>query len=149
MVCSRTGLYIHINTSISKTAIRCVRIQGSIQKRCELEALEKARSIVDFLEDKKAEKIVLLDIHEISTFTSYFIICNGTSDRMLEALASAIREFAKKDFSQPIRIEGDPRTGWMIADLMDVVVHIFSPNQRDFYRLEQLWEKGKTLVSLQ
>ncbi|MBA4376695.1 MAG: ribosome silencing factor [Anaerolinea sp.] len=105
--------------------------------------------MVDFLEEKKAEKIVLLDIHEVSSFTSYFIICNGTSDRMLEALSSAIREFVKKDFSQPIRVEGDSRTGWMVADLLDVVVHIFSPDQRNYYRIEQLWDKGKRLVSLQ
>lgn len=68
---------------------------------------------------------------------------------MLDALATAIREFAKTEFSQPVHIEGDPRTGWMITDLMDVVVHIFSPDQRNYYRLEQLWDKGKRLVSLQ
>jgi ribosome-associated protein len=117
--------------------------------RCNLEAIEKARAIVNFLEEKKAEKIVLLDIHDISTFTSFFIICNGTSDRMLEAMASLLRDYAKSEFAQPIRIEGDPRTGWMIADLLDVVVHIFSPDQRNYYRLEQLWDKGKRLVSLQ
>jgi len=68
---------------------------------------------------------------------------------MLDALATTLREFAKGEFSQPILIEGDPRTGWMIADLADVVVHIFSPDQRNYYRLEQLWDKGKRLVSLQ
>ena len=101
------------------------------------------------MEEKKAEKIVLLDIHEISSFTSFFIICNGTSDRMLDALATSVRDYVKKEFSQPIQIEGDPQTGWMIADLIDVVVHIFSPDQRNYYRIEQLWDKGKRLVSLQ
>jgi ribosome-associated protein len=125
------------------------KIQVYKKERCHLEAIEKARSLVNFLEEKKAEKIVLLDIQIVSTFTSYFIICNGTSDRMLDAMASSIRDFAKKEFGQPITIEGDPRTGWMIADLMDVVVHIFSPDQRNYYKLEQLWDKGKRLVSLQ
>jgi ribosome-associated protein len=101
------------------------------------------------LEEKKAEKIVLLDIQAISTFTSYFIICNGTSDRMLDALSSLLRDYAKSDFKQIINVEGDSRTGWMIADLDDVVVHFFSPDQRKYYSLEQLWEKGKRLVSLQ
>jgi len=101
------------------------------------------------LEEKKAEKIILLDIQEISSFTSYFIICNGTSDRMLDALSSDLREYAKSEFKQPINVEGDSRTGWMIADLRDVVVHFFSPDQRRYYSLEQLWEKGKRLVSLQ
>lgn len=117
--------------------------------RCNLETLEKARAIVNFLEDKKAEKIILLDIHEVSSFTSYFVICSGTSDRMLDALATAIREFVKENFNQPVHIEGDPRTGWMVLDLMDVVIHIFSPDQRNYYRLEQLWDKGRRLVSLQ
>lgn len=101
------------------------------------------------LEDKKAEKILLLDIHDVTPITDFFIICNGTSDRMLQALATEVREFSKKEFGQPVTIEGDSRAGWMIADLGDVVVHLFSPDQRGYYRLEQLWEKGKRLVSLQ
>ena len=68
---------------------------------------------------------------------------------MLDALSSTLREYAKSEFSQPITVEGDSRTGWMIADLRDVVVHFFSPDQRKYYSLEQLWEKGKRLVSLQ
>ncbi|HCS38161.1 MAG TPA: ribosome silencing factor [Anaerolineaceae bacterium] len=114
-----------------------------------MEALDKAHAVINFLEEKKAEKIILLDIQAISTFTSYFIICNGTSDRMLDALSSSLREYAKSDFKQIINVEGDSRTGWMIADLQDVVVHFFSPDQRKYYSLEQLWDKGKRLVSLQ
>ncbi|MBA3075390.1 MAG: ribosome silencing factor [Anaerolineae bacterium] len=114
-----------------------------------MEALDKAHAVINFLEEKKAEKIVLLDIQAISTFTSYFIICNGTSDRMLDALSSLLRDYAKSDFKQIINVEGDSHTGWMIADLDDVVVHFFSPDQRKYYSLEQLWEKGKRLVSLQ
>jgi ribosome-associated protein len=105
--------------------------------------------IVNFLEEKKAEKILLLDVHEASSFTSFFVICNGTSDRMLQALATGLREYVKQEFSLPIHLEGDSRAGWMVADLQDIVVHIFSPDQRDYYKLEQLWDKGKRLVSLQ
>lgn len=68
---------------------------------------------------------------------------------MLDALSTTLREYAKSEFNQPITVEGDSRTGWMIADLQDVVVHFFSPDQRKYYSLEQLWEKGKRLVSLQ
>jgi ribosome-associated protein len=105
--------------------------------------------LISLLEDKKAEKILLLDIHDVTPITDFFIICNGTSDRMLQALASEVREFCKKEYDRPIKIEGDSLAGWMIADLGDVVVHFFSPDQRGYYRLEQLWEKGKRLVSLQ
>lgn len=101
------------------------------------------------LEDKKAEKILLLDIHEISSFTDYFIICNGTSDRMLQALAEAMREYAKKELSERVEIEGTSRDGWQVVDLGDVIVHLFSPDQRNFYKLEQLWENGKRLLTLQ
>jgi len=90
-----------------------------------------------------------LDIHEITPLTDFFIICNGTSDRMLQALATSTREFCKNELSQVVNLEGDSRAGWMIADLGDVVIHFFSPDQRSYYRLEQLWDKGKKVVSLQ
>ena len=105
--------------------------------------------MVSLLEDKKAEKILLLDIQNVTPLADYFLICNGTSDRMLQALATAVREYCKQELNQPVTIEGDSRAGWMIADLGDVVVHFFSPDQRGYYRLEQLWDKGKRLVSLQ
>jgi len=105
--------------------------------------------LISLLEEKKAEKILLLDIHEVTLLTDFFIICNGTSDRMLQALATSIREFCKQEFELFVNLEGDSRAGWMIADLGDVVVHFFSPDQRSYYRLEQLWDKGKKIVSLQ
>jgi ribosome-associated protein len=101
------------------------------------------------LENKKGENILLLDIHEISSFTDFFILCNGTSDRMLQALAEAIREFAKKEYKEHVEIEGESRDGWLVLDLGDVVIHLFSPDQRSHYKLEQLWEKGKRLLTLQ
>ena len=105
--------------------------------------------MISLLEEKKAEKILLLDIHEITPLTDFFIICNGTSDRMLQALATSTREFCKNELGQLVTLEGDSRAGWMIADLGDVVIHFFSPDQRSYYRLEQLWDKGKKVVSLQ
>lgn len=104
---------------------------------------------MNFLEEKKAEKILLLDIHELTTFTDYFIICNGTSDRMLQALSSSLREFVKKEFNKSVQIEGESRDGWMVADVDDIVVHFFSPDQRNYYKLEQLWDKGRKILSLQ
>jgi ribosome-associated protein len=90
----------------------------------------------------------LLDIHEITTFTDYFIICNGTSDRMLQALASSLREFVKKEFDHILNIEGESRDGWMVADLEDIVIHFFSPELRSYYKLEQLWSKGRVVLNL-
>ena len=90
-----------------------------------------------------------MDIHEVTTFTDYFIICNGTSDRMLQSLATALREFAKKELNLVFNIEGESRDGWLVADLEDIVIHIFSPELRSYYKLEQLWAKGKVILNLQ
>ena len=105
--------------------------------------------MVDALEDKKGEDILLMDIADISSFTDYFVICNGTSDRMLGSLADAVLETAKKGFRINASVEGEPIDGWLVVDLGDVVVHLFSPDQRDYYDLEKLWDRGKILVRLQ
>jgi len=101
------------------------------------------------LEEKKAENILLLDLQELTTFTDYFIICNGTSDRMLQSLSTALREFAKKELNLFVNIEGESRDGWMVADLEDIVIHLFSPELRSYYKLEQLWSKGRVVINLQ
>ena len=104
---------------------------------------------MNFLEEKKAEKILLLDIHELTTFTDYFILCNGTSDRMLQALSNSLREFVKQEYEFNVQLEGESRDGWIVADLEDIVIHFFSPEQRNYYKLEQLWAKGKVILNLQ
>jgi ribosome-associated protein len=105
--------------------------------------------VVGTLEDKKGEDILLMDIVDIASFADYFVICNGTSDRMLNSLADAVLETAKKDYGVNASIEGTPEDGWLVVDLGDVVVHLFSPDQRDYYDLEKLWDRGKVLVRLQ
>jgi ribosome-associated protein len=104
---------------------------------------------VDALEDKKGENILLIDIKEIASFTDYFVICTGTSGRMLDALAQSVQESIRDQHKQKGRIEGQPHDGWMVVDFGDVVVHLFSPDQRDYYKLEELWQEGKVLVRVQ
>jgi ribosome-associated protein len=111
--------------------------------------LEIARSVVNALEDKKGEKIVLVDIHDVASFADYFVLCNGTSDRMLKSLANAVTESIHQGYQLSARVEGRAEDGWLVIDAGDVVVHLFSPDQREYYRLEQLWDKGKVLVRLQ
>jgi ribosome-associated protein len=108
--------------------------------------LEVARSIVNALEEKKGENIVLIEIQEISSFADYFVICSGTSERMLDALAEETAQNAKKNFQINGRIEGIASSGWMVIDLGDVVVHLFTPEQRDYYLLEELWSRGKIML---
>lgn len=91
----------------------------------------------------------MLDIREHAIFADYFIICDGTSDRMLRALQDAVRDEVKAGFGLRARLEGEPRDGWVLVDFGDVVVHLFSPDRRDYYRLEELWSQSKVLIHLQ
>ena len=113
-------------------------------------AIELARRLVDALEDKKGENIVLMDIHTQCSFADYFVLCSGASERQLRALADAVDEAASKEFSlQPRHIEGKPETGWILIDLGDVIVHVFSPTRREFYSLEALWKESPILLRVQ
>jgi ribosome-associated protein len=101
------------------------------------------------LEEKKGENIWLLDLHGQATFADYFVICSGSSDRMIKALLDAVDEAARAKYKLHARLEGQAQSGWVLADLGDVIVHIFSPERRSYYRLEELWAKGKILLQLQ
>lgn len=90
----------------------------------------------------------MIDLHDISIFADYFVICSGTSDRMLQALADSALEELKKNFNLLGRVEGLPEDGWLLADFGDVILHIFSPDRRDYYRIEDLWSNGKVLLHL-
>lgn len=115
-----------------------------------LEAIDLARTLVDVLEDKKAEDIVLLDLAGLSAFTDFFIICSGTSERQLDALVEAVGEAARKTHQlKSPRVEGHPKGGWVLADFGSVIVHAFSPEQRRRYKLEELWHEGKVMLRIQ
>jgi ribosome-associated protein len=107
-----------------------------------------AREVVNALEDRKGEDIVLLDLKGIASFTDYFVICSGSSDRMLDALANGTMDDIRKKVKRKAKKQGNARDGWVIVDYGDVVVHLFSPDQRDFYNIEELWEDGKVLLRL-
>jgi ribosome-associated protein len=79
----------------------------------------------------------------------YFVICSGGSDRTIRALAQAAREEVKGSYRTKGRVEGNPEDGWVLVDFGDVILHVFSPDQRNYYRLEDLWNEGKVLLHLQ
>lgn len=101
------------------------------------------------MENKKGEDILLLDIQGLAVFADYFVICSGTSDRMLQALADAAVDEVRSQYQLRARIEGEPGDGWMLVDFGDIILHLFSPDRRDYYRLEELWNEGKVLLRLQ
>ena len=107
--------------------------------RCILNALEMARQLVDVLEEKKAENILLLDIHDIASFTDYFVIMSGRSTRHVQGLAEAIAgELSAKRVSSK-HSEGLREGLWVLLDFGEVVVHVFYHENRSFYDLEGLW----------
>jgi ribosome-associated protein len=93
-----------------------------------------------YASDKKALDIVVLDLRGILGYADYFVICTGTSDRQVKAIHDGIHEGMKKEHDTlPRRVEGLPQASWVLMDFVDVVVHVFTPDTRDYYRLEQLW----------
>lgn len=105
--------------------------------------------MVELAEDKQADEIVMLDIRPQSTIADYFVICSGGNDRQLKAIVDHIDETIHKEFGLNPRQEGTADTGWIVLDYNDVVVHVFSPTQRDYYRLERLWSKVPPVVVVQ
>jgi len=114
-----------------------------------LDGLDVARTIVEALEDKKGEDILLLDLKEVAPFTDYFVICTGTSSRMLKALVHGVMDMVREKHALKTKVEGTEMDGWILADFGDVVLHVFSEPQREYYALEQLWNDGKVVLHLQ
>lgn len=101
------------------------------------------------LDDKQAEDILLLDISEVSPFADYFVIATASSDRQSQALVDALLEGLREQKVRPLFVEGDRTSGWQLIDYGEVIVHIFSPEQRAFYRLEDLWSNARVVVRMQ
>jgi ribosome-associated protein len=99
-----------------------------------------ARWTADYAADVKAIDIVELDLREVLGYTDYFVICSGGTDRQTKAIHDRIHEGMKKQHGiLPRRVEGLREARWILMDYLDVIVHVFTPDARDFYRLEQLW----------
>jgi ribosome-associated protein len=108
-----------------------------------------SRRVVALAEDKQARNIVMLDTRTLTAIADYFVICSGESERQIRAIMREIEETLEKEGAPRPRIEGTAETGWVIIDYSDVIVHIFSPEQREFYRLERLWQQAATVVVVQ
>jgi ribosome-associated protein len=99
-----------------------------------------AREIVEYAADRKAIDIVQLDLRSMIGYTDYFVVCSGRTERQTKAIHDAIYEGLKSTHHRlPRRVEGLPGARWILMDYLDVVVHVFVPETREYYRLEQLW----------
>lgn len=85
---------------------------------------------------------------DIASFTDFFVIATGTSNRMLQSLSNVLFREVKSEFHKTAQPQGNADSGWIVLDYGDVVVHLFSPEQRDYYRLEELWSEGNVLLRL-
>ncbi len=111
--------------------------------------IEVARRVVEAASDKQASDIILLDAREVCSFTDYFVICSGESDHQIEAIHNAVTAALKKEGSALLHAEGSAASGWVLLDFGAVIVNIFSPSQRDYYQLDELWSNAHPLVRMQ
>lgn len=94
---------------------------------------------IEQLLSRKAEDLIAIDLRQTADFADYFIICTGTSDVHVRALADAVIEGLKAEGQPPYQVEGYDVRKWILIDLFDIVVHIFQKESRQFYGLERLW----------
>lgn len=105
---------------------------------------EMVEIITEALLSRKGKDITLLDVSELTTLTDYFVVCHGTSDVQIKALADAVEEeMLKKSGEKAWKKEGLQGRSWVILDFVNIVVHIMSKEKRDFYGIERMWNDAK------
>lgn len=105
---------------------------------------EKLKKIVKIIDEKKGTDVVAIQIDELTIISDFFVIASGTSNVHVRALADEIEEQLKKDGEEPVAVEGRA-TGWILLDYGDILVHLFTPEAREYYNLERLWTDGSKL----
>ena len=104
---------------------------------------ERAQRIVGLLQDKKALDILLMDLRPLTDTTDFFILCSGTSDQHVKTLADELTDRLKETGDPPWHVEGYETRRWVLVDCVDIVVHIFQREAREFYALERLWRDAE------
>jgi ribosome-associated protein len=110
-----------------------------------METLDIVKSAVEALRDKKAEDITVIDIREVSSIADYFIIANGNNSNQLTAMQDAVDEALYKAGLHVKQVEGNNHSTWILMDYQDIIVHLFSTEDRLFYDLERIWKDGKVI----
>jgi ribosome-associated protein len=110
-----------------------------MSKAKEKSSAERALTLVGAALDKKASRLVVLEVREFTSIADYFIICSGRSDRQVQSIAQGIQEVAREAEIAAISVEGLSRGHWVLMDFADVIVHVFYQPVREFYDLDGLW----------
>jgi ribosome-associated protein len=112
--------------------------------------MENSKKLVklayEALEEKKGEDIQVIEIKDISVIADYFIIANGANSPQVDALVDSVRDRLGRNGFEPLRVEGIRSASWILMDYGDVIVHVFSKDDRLFYNLERIWRDGKVIT---
>jgi ribosome-associated protein len=133
----------------TRTRARKIPAPPKAPKVDERSSREIAGRIVELAEDKKAADIVLLDLSALTTMADYFVICSGGSERQLDAIAGGIVDGMREEGVRPFGREGTAASHWVLLDFGGVIVHVFTPPERDYYDLERHWSEAKTVLRVQ
>lgn len=108
---------------------------------------EKLRGVVEAAIDRKAVDMRVLHIGHVSDFTEFFLICSGTNQRQVQAIADAIVRETREIGARPLGVEGYNNADWVLVDYGDMVIHIFSEENRGYYALERLWDDADDITA--
>lgn len=107
---------------------------------------ELVHHIVEILHSKKAEDLLLIDLRDVSDVADFFLLATGTSDMHIKSLADDLVDQLQASGERPWHVEGLEQRRWVLIDLVHVVIHLFSPDAREFYSLERLWGDAKSMT---
>jgi len=114
-----------------------------------LQPIDYAHEIVEAASEMQASDIVLLDVHDACDFADYFVIMTAESNRQMRALQDDIQQAMKLNGLPPHHVEGTRDSGWILLDFGDVIAHVFTPEKREFYLLEEAWSQATETVRIQ
>lgn len=138
--------------ALSETGPRRAQSRAAAGATAEPDPLALAKDIVQFASDKGGADILLMDIRRMSIIADYFIICTGDNERQIRAISRGIQDGLDESWGVDLLNRTgteQEQAGWVLLDYGGVVVHIFSPQMREFYRLERLWSEAATLLRMQ
>tara|TARA_B100001079_G_scaffold222849_1_gene199198 strand:+ start:104 stop:505 length:402 start_codon:yes stop_codon:yes gene_type:complete len=131
-----------------KTTAKDQNTESTKLEAQQLEASEIAQLIVEVASEKLASDIVMLDLRGLASFTDYFVVMSADSSRLIQALEDDILSTLKESKLSMHRREGSAASGWVLMDCSDVIVHIFGPEEREFFGLERLWARAPQVVRI-
>ena len=117
--------------------------------RFNLNTVDVAKRAAEIASDKQATDVVLLDARDVCSFADYFVICSGETNRHIDALREAIHKALRSENVIASRCEGSTDSGWVLMDFGNVIIHIFAPLERQYYKFDELWSGAQLLVKMQ